>query len=214
MCSEAAAARSRDLHWPLLIQARYAPSSRTNRHWSSSFPTASRCWRPLTRSTIRAVPRVQPRHGLSSSRPPASTHPPRLMEREMNPRPQELPTAQMVANRNRFLAHCLRPVTRYSPNIAALRATPARIVVGRGTSSAGQLAHRTATALASELGTSPVEFPGDHIGFASEPDRFVDVLRRAHELDNKAPRAPIVVPRAALTRQIDQLKAIGVFGGD
>jgi len=100
------------------------------------------------------------------------------MEREMNPRPQELPTAQMVANGNRFLAHCLRPVTRYRPNIAALRATPARIVVGRGTSSTGQLAHRTATALASELGTTPVEFPGDHIGFASEPDRFVDVLRR------------------------------------
>jgi len=68
--------------------------------------------------------------------------------------------------------------TRTWVSLAALRATPARIVVGRGTRSAGQLAHRTATALAGELGTTPVEFPGDHIGFASEPDRFVDVLRR------------------------------------
>ncbi len=109
----------------------------------------------------------------------AGFHPPAAADGAGDePRPQELPTAQMVANGNRFLAHCLRPVTRYRPNIAALRATPARIVVGRGTSSTGQLAHRTATALASELGTTPVEFPGDHIGFASEPDRFVDVLRR------------------------------------
>ncbi len=58
MCSEAAAARLRDLHLPLLVQARHAAWSRTNRRWSSCFPTASRCWRPLTRSTIRTAPRV------------------------------------------------------------------------------------------------------------------------------------------------------------
>ena len=68
----------------------------------------------------------------------AGFHPPAAADGAGDePRPQELPTAQMVANGNRFLAHCLRPVTRYRPNIAALRATPARIVVGRGTISTG-----------------------------------------------------------------------------
>jgi pimeloyl-ACP methyl ester carboxylesterase len=46
------------------------------------------------------------------------------------PSPQEM--ARMRAATGQFLAHLIRPTTRYRPDIEALRAAPARIVVGRG----------------------------------------------------------------------------------
>lgn len=82
----------------------------------------------------------------------------------------------MRASTGHFLAHLLRPTTDYRPDIAALRAAPVHIVVGAGVTSAGQLANRTAVALAAELGLSPVEFPGDHGGFAIFPDQFGQLL--------------------------------------
>ena len=42
---------------------------------------------------------------------------------------------------------------------------------------AGQLAHRAAVALAGELGLEPVEFPGDHGGFAADPAAVAQILR-------------------------------------
>lgn len=51
-------------------------------------------------------------------------------------------------------------------------------MVGAGATSAGQLANRTALALAAELGTPVVEFPGDHGGFAALPGPFADALDR------------------------------------
>jgi clorobiocin biosynthesis protein CloN7 len=50
---------------------------------------------------------------------------------------------------------------RYRRDIQALRAAPPRIVIAVGTTSKGQLANRTEVALAGQLGTSVVEFPGD-----------------------------------------------------
>jgi hypothetical protein len=64
-----------------------------------------------------------------------------------------------------FLAHLIRPTTGYRPDVEALRAAPARIVVAAGVTSKGQLANRSAVALADRLGTAAVEFPGDHGGF-------------------------------------------------
>jgi hypothetical protein len=49
-------------------------------------------------------------------------------------------------------------------------------VVGAGTTSEGQLANRTAVALAGRLGMPVVEFPGDHGGFAALPEQFGRVL--------------------------------------
>ncbi|MFZ0217927.1 MAG: alpha/beta hydrolase [Candidatus Dormiibacterota bacterium] len=87
------------------------------------------------------------------------------------------PTPRMRANTERFLAHMILPTTRYQPDLAALRATSTRIVVGGGAASTGQLARRTADALAAALGCQPVEFPGDHGGFGSHPEPFARVLR-------------------------------------
>jgi hypothetical protein len=50
-------------------------------------------------------------------------------------------------------------------------------VVGIGDDSAGQLCERTSTALAAGLGIVSTRFPGDHTGFAENPDAFAPALR-------------------------------------
>jgi pimeloyl-ACP methyl ester carboxylesterase len=88
------------------------------------------------------------------------------------------PTEQDLADSARFFAHELRGTTRYVPDIAALTAGPARVVVGIGAESGSLVTHRTSTALVGLLGTDPVEFPGEHLGFMSHPEEFADVLRK------------------------------------
>jgi clorobiocin biosynthesis protein CloN7 len=86
------------------------------------------------------------------------------------PSPEQL--ARMRATTDQFLAHLLRPTTRYRPDIEALRTASTRIVVAGGATSKGQLANRTAVALADRLGTTVVDFPGDHGGFLAFPEQF------------------------------------------
>jgi pimeloyl-ACP methyl ester carboxylesterase len=93
-------------------------------------------------------------------------------------RPQP-PSAEAVATSQRFFAHGLLPIALYRPDLAALKAASARVVVAGGTSSRGQFAQRTAMALADHLDTQLVEFPGGHNGFITDPKDFVGVLRRA-----------------------------------
>jgi clorobiocin biosynthesis protein CloN7 len=85
------------------------------------------------------------------------------------PSPQEM--TRMRATAEEFLAHLIRPTTDYRPDINALRAAPTRIVVAAGATSKGQLANRAAVALARQLGTSVVDFPGDHGGFVALPEQ-------------------------------------------
>ncbi|WP_327585136.1 alpha/beta hydrolase [Nonomuraea sp. NBC_00507] len=84
---------------------------------------------------------------------------------------------QQVADERRWFAHELRDTTRWQPDLDVLRATPIDIVVGIGEDSTGQLCDRTSRALATALGLEPTPFPGDHTGFAEDPDRFATRLR-------------------------------------
>jgi clorobiocin biosynthesis protein CloN7 len=77
--------------------------------------------------------------------------------------------ARMRSQASHFFAHLLRPTALYRPAIEALRTASTRIVVAGGTTSKGQLAHRTAVALAERLNTSLVDFPGSHVGFVEQP---------------------------------------------
>jgi pimeloyl-ACP methyl ester carboxylesterase len=88
------------------------------------------------------------------------------------------PSEQDVADNNRFFAHELRGTTRYTPDIAALTAGPARVVVGVGAESGRLLTYRTSAALADRLGVTMTEFPGDHGGFIVHPQEFADVVRK------------------------------------
>ncbi|HEY5990373.1 MAG TPA: alpha/beta hydrolase [Streptosporangiaceae bacterium] len=92
------------------------------------------------------------------------------------PSPEEM--ARMRATTVQFFEHLIRPTTRYRPDIEALRAAPTRIVVAGGAASKGQLANRTAVALADQLGTTVVDFPGDHGGFLALPQECGRVLNQ------------------------------------
>jgi pimeloyl-ACP methyl ester carboxylesterase len=65
----------------------------------------------------------------------------------------------------------------YQHDLAALRASPARIVIGVGAQSSEQLPGRAARAMAERLGSEPVTFPGGHDGFVTNPGEFATVLR-------------------------------------
>ena len=78
-----------------------------------------------------------------------------------------------------FLAHGLKPLSLYVPDVEALRGGAVKVLVGAGQSSKGQFAHRAAAALAEKLGTDLVIFPGGHDGFGSHPDIFAETLNRA-----------------------------------
>jgi pimeloyl-ACP methyl ester carboxylesterase len=88
----------------------------------------------------------------------------------------EPPTPEAVATSERFFAHGLLPIALYEPDLAALTSGAARVVVAGGTTSRGELAQRTAAALAARLGTRLVEFPGGHAGFSGHPADFARVL--------------------------------------
>jgi pimeloyl-ACP methyl ester carboxylesterase len=76
-----------------------------------------------------------------------------------------------------FFRHEMRPTIEFVPDLDALRNGGTRIVVGIGEESAGQVCDRTSAALARALGIEPVIFPGDHIGFAEDPEGFAPRLR-------------------------------------
>ncbi|HET6295061.1 MAG TPA: alpha/beta hydrolase [Kribbella sp.] len=84
---------------------------------------------------------------------------------------------QTVADERFWFEHEMRASIRWQPDLAALRDSGVRIVVGIGEDSTDQHCDRTASALAAELGVKPALFPGDHTGFADQPDVFAARLR-------------------------------------
>ena len=86
--------------------------------------------------------------------------------------------ARMKGNADYFLGHGFRPIGLYIPDIATLRAGPAQIVVGVGQTSAEGLPHRSALALAEQLGTAAVSFPGGHGGYTDNPAAFAAKLHQ------------------------------------
>jgi pimeloyl-ACP methyl ester carboxylesterase len=81
-------------------------------------------------------------------------------------------------SRNHPLMANMRWCEGYRHDFDALRASPARIVMGVGKDSAATVAGRAAIAVAGRLGTPPVTFPGGHEGFlAGEPEAFAATLR-------------------------------------
>ena len=87
------------------------------------------------------------------------------------------PDPQAIADELFFFAHTLRPTTRWHPNLTTLGQDAPRIIVGVGEASTGQLCARTSATLATALHTTPVVFPGGHVGFLFAPDQFAARLR-------------------------------------
>jgi pimeloyl-ACP methyl ester carboxylesterase len=97
--------------------------------------------------------------------------------------------ARMGGNVDFWLSHVIRPSFLASiPDIAALRAGPARIVPVIGAASRPhQLSYQTTHALAGQLGTSPVVVPGDHNAVTSRPEEFATALRRMLDCNGSSP---------------------------
>lgn len=84
---------------------------------------------------------------------------------------------QEVADERFWFERELPASVHWQPDLARLRDSGVRIVVGIGEESTGQLCDRTSTVLAAELGVEPVRFPGDHTGFTDHAAEFADRLR-------------------------------------
>jgi hypothetical protein len=79
---------------------------------------------------------------------------------------------RLSANLSVLFAHDLPAVRHYHVDIAALAASPTRLVFGYGKSAPDGAAYRATAALAAKLGEAPVEFPGGHIGWLLRPNGF------------------------------------------
>jgi pimeloyl-ACP methyl ester carboxylesterase len=87
--------------------------------------------------------------------------------------------ARMGRNVELFLAHGIRQIGAFVPDLAALRDAQTRIVVAGGEEARGQLPYEAGAVLAERLGTSIVLFPGEHGGFITHPRAFADRLHEA-----------------------------------
>jgi pimeloyl-ACP methyl ester carboxylesterase len=87
--------------------------------------------------------------------------------------------ARINGNLDYFFGHGILPLSEYVPDIAKLREEAARVAVGAGAQSEGQVTFRTSVALAEKLGLKPVIFPGDHMGYVSQPDAFAAILQQS-----------------------------------
>jgi pimeloyl-ACP methyl ester carboxylesterase len=96
-----------------------------------------------------------------------------------------LPTADDGSRTDPLLGQNIVTGTHYKPDFDALRSASTRIVIGVGAESTGELACRAGTAVAEQLGTTPVTFPSGHGGFLGgeygqkgDPDAFAATLRQ------------------------------------
>jgi pimeloyl-ACP methyl ester carboxylesterase len=101
-----------------------------------------------------------------------------MQQREPTPEDQEM-MGRMAGNFDLFIAHEIRPIGGYVPDVDALRAAPTRIVSAAGETSGEQGASRAAFALAERLGIEVSYLPGAHGGWGSDPQEFAEKLHEA-----------------------------------
>jgi acetyltransferase/esterase len=75
-------------------------------------------------------------------------------------------------NRDFWLEHELRQYPRFVPDAAALKAALPGLVLAGGRDSQRYFAYRPNTVMADQLGTTVVDFPGGHVGYATHPAEF------------------------------------------
>jgi len=86
---------------------------------------------------------------------------------------------RMAGNFDLFIAHEIRQIGGYVPDVDALRGAPTRIVSAAGEASGEQAGRRSAIALAERLGVAVTYLPGGHGGWGSDPQEFAE---RLHEV--------------------------------
>ncbi len=98
-----------------------------------------------------------------------------MQQAPSTPESQEM-MGRMMGNFDLFLAHEIRQIVGYVPDIETLRHESTRIVSAAGEDSGEQAARRAAIALASRLDSEVTYLPGAHGGWGSDPQEFADRL--------------------------------------
>jgi pimeloyl-ACP methyl ester carboxylesterase len=98
-----------------------------------------------------------------------------MQQAPTTPESEEM-TARMTGNFDLFIAHEIRQVAGYEPDLDALRNASTRIVSAAGETSGEQAARRAAIALAERLGIPVTRLPGAHGGWGSDPQEFAERL--------------------------------------
>jgi pimeloyl-ACP methyl ester carboxylesterase len=78
-----------------------------------------------------------------------------------------------------LLEHEVRQVTGFRPDLAALDAHRDRIILAGGHESRDHFPYRPTTVLAARWDTDVLDFPGDHVGSWSQPEKFAATLADA-----------------------------------
>jgi pimeloyl-ACP methyl ester carboxylesterase len=84
--------------------------------------------------------------------------------------------ARMPVNAAFWLEHEIRTYPRYAPDLAALRISADRLVLGCGRDSRGTVLERPARALAEVIPARLVEFAGGHVGYRTDGAAFAAQL--------------------------------------
>jgi pimeloyl-ACP methyl ester carboxylesterase len=98
-----------------------------------------------------------------------------MEQAEPTPADQEM-MGRMTGNFELFIAHEVRQIGGYVPDLDALRKAPTRIVSVAGETSGEQAARRAAVALAERLGIPVTYLPGGHGGWGSDPQQYAERL--------------------------------------
>lgn len=85
-------------------------------------------------------------------------------------------TGRLSGNLGFFLSHEVRQAPGFRPDLDALDAERARIVMAGGHESRRHFPYRPAATLAARWDTHVVDFPGDHTGYWSRPAEFAATL--------------------------------------
>jgi pimeloyl-ACP methyl ester carboxylesterase len=83
---------------------------------------------------------------------------------------------RMMGNFDLFVAHEIRPIVGYVPDVATLKGLSTRLVSAAGETSGEQAACRAAHALADRVGIEVSHLPGAHGGWGSDPRDFAEKL--------------------------------------
>jgi pimeloyl-ACP methyl ester carboxylesterase len=94
-----------------------------------------------------------------------------------SPEDQEM-MGRMTGNFDLFIAHEIRPIVGYVPDVDTLRNASTRIVSAAGENSGEQGARRAAVALAERLDIPVTYLPGSHGGWGSDPQEFAERLHK------------------------------------
>jgi pimeloyl-ACP methyl ester carboxylesterase len=107
----------------------------------------------------------------------APTRPPK--EAELPPPQLAEMLARIDRNRVFWFEHEIRTYPAFVPDIAVLRSVSDRLVLACGDTSRNDFPHQVNLALAEQIGTGIVHFPGGHVGYVSHPAEFAETLLRA-----------------------------------